>query len=124
MASDLIWATRIRGTADALGIAARPVRDLAMLEARLADSPVRGLIVDLEAGPTAIDLIARVRVLQGEKAARMRVCAFAPHVETQTMAAAQAAGADEVLPRGSFDRRLPEILRGLEGDPGEGDEAP
>ena len=50
-AADLIWATRIRAAAEAAGIPSRPVRDLAMLEARLADSPVRGLIVDLEALP-------------------------------------------------------------------------
>ncbi len=36
-AADLLWATKIRATADACGVAVRPVRNVDMLEARLAD---------------------------------------------------------------------------------------
>ena len=52
LASDLLWATRIKSCADDLTppVPARPVRDLKMLEARLADSPVKGLLLDLAAG--------------------------------------------------------------------------
>ena len=116
LAADLLWSTRIKSTAESLGIQARPVRNPEMLEARLADSPVRGLIVDLEAGDAALDLIRRTAAAPlpatGE---RIRVVAFGPHVAVDRLDAARAAGADEVLPRGSFDRRLIEILRSLDG---------
>jgi len=80
-----------------------------MLEARLADSDVRGLIVDLEAGPVGLALIGRVA---GEGA--IPVVAFGPHVATEALAAAREAGADRVLARGAFGHRLGEILRELE----------
>lgn len=60
-ASNLIWATRIKSLADDLGLPCRPVRNPDMLDARLADSPVRALVVDLDAGEPAIDLIRHLR---------------------------------------------------------------
>jgi hypothetical protein len=106
-AADLIWGSRIKATAQAAGVEARPVRDLGMLEARLADSPVRGLVVDLEA-PAALQLIGRVRGEGGR--ADVRVVAFGPHVDVERLAAARAAGAERVMVRGAFDRGLAEIL--------------
>ena len=84
-----------------------------MLESRLADSPVRGLIVDLEAGDTALDLIRR----SVESGRAVRTVAFGPHVEVDRLRAAKEAGADHVLVRGAFDRQLVEILRSLDGAP-------
>lgn len=116
-AADLIWATRIKATADAMGVACRPVRSLEMLEARLADSTIGALIVDLEAGDLALSLIERVKggpsAGTPPKRLTIRVLAFGPHVAVDAMDRARAAGADAVLPRGAFDRRLPEILREL-----------
>ena len=40
-----------------------------------------------------------------------RVIGFAPHVETELLEAAIAAGCDEALPRSLFFKRLPDILR-------------
>src|SRR4051812_7901338 len=82
-AADLLWATKIKSTADALGIPCRPVRNLEMLEARLADSPggVKALIVDLEAGEAVLDLIRRARQgPSGGDAKPLHVLAFGPHV--------------------------------------------
>jgi hypothetical protein len=91
-----------------------------MLRARFADSPVRALIVDLEA-PEAIDLIRAARGLSttpprpDAPASRepVRILAFGPHVAVDRFEAAREAGADEVLARGAFDRRLPDLLREL-----------
>jgi hypothetical protein len=117
-AADLIWATRIKATAEDLGIAARPVRSLEMLQARLADapsdSPVRGLIADLEA-PIALELIAHLRhPAAGATEHAVRILAYGPHIATDRLQQAKAAGADQVLPRGAFDRQLPDILRVLD----------
>jgi hypothetical protein len=116
-AADLLWATRIKGTADDLGVACRPARNADMLRSRLADSEVRGLIVDLEAGEVALELIriTRSEARTGPDSAAWtgRIVAFGPHVATEAFEAAREAGADAVLARGAFDRRLGEILREL-----------
>ena len=115
-AADLLWATRIKAAADDLGIAARPVRDLAMLEARLAEGGVTGLIVDLEVFEAASALVGRLRGSDsGPREAAVRIVAFGPHVATDRFEAIRAAGADEVLPRGAFDRRLADVLSALAG---------
>ncbi len=128
VASDLLWSTRIKSAADALGIPSRPARTLEALRARLLDSPVRALIVDLEA-EGAIDLIIAARAADntGETpdspssqpseprapAPRLHILAFGPHVATALFEQARKAGADEVIARGAFDRRLPDLLRGF-----------
>lgn len=113
-AADLIWATRIKGTADGLGVPCRPVRTVEMLRERLADSDVHALIVDLDAPDVAIDLIRAVREHEREAGARrIHVLAFGPHVAKELFQRARDAGADDVLPRGAFDRSLPDILLSL-----------
>jgi hypothetical protein len=117
-AADLLWATRIKATADALSIPCRPARNLDTLRARMADSDVRGLIVDLDAPEVALSLVAALRG-EGDRAAldpakAVRIVAFGPHVESELLEKARQTGADVVLARGVFDRRLQEILRELE----------
>jgi hypothetical protein len=116
-ASDLLWATRIKGVALDLGIEARPVRTVEMLEARLAEGAVRGLIVDLDASETALALIRRVREWQAAHAEPgkpptepVRVVAFGPHVETAVLEEARRAGASRVMTRGAFSSRLAEVV--------------
>ncbi|MBS0187358.1 MAG: hypothetical protein JSS51_04770 [Planctomycetes bacterium] len=127
-AADLLWASKIKATADALGLACRPVRNMDMLEARLADSPVRALMVDLASPETAMAMIARVKpatwstdVLGGlpPPASAMpviRVLAFGPHIERETLQAARDAGADEVLSRGAFDHNMDQVLLRFGGE--------
>ena len=116
-AADLLWATRIKSTADALGISCRPTRNLEMLEARLVDSPVRSLIVDLEAEP-GMSLIRRLRGEGAhERGKAVRIVAFGPHVAVEMFAEAKRAGADVLMARGAFAGRLPEILRQLAAAP-------
>ncbi|MFN0010970.1 MAG: hypothetical protein ACKVS8_04915 [Phycisphaerales bacterium] len=113
-AADLIWATKIKGTGDAIGIACRPVRSLDMLEARLADTDVRGLILDLDAAALAFELLARVRASRSTpRDQSIRVVAFGPHVAVDLLQRAQAEGASAVLARGAFGAQLPAILRAL-----------
>jgi len=107
-AADLIWATRIKRTAEALGLRARPCRTPDALRDRLADSDVRAFIVDLTLGEPAIDLVATVR--EHPAGRRVRVLAFGPHVQRDLMQRARDAGADDVLPRGALDRDLPDLL--------------
>jgi len=111
-AADLLWASRIKAEGEAAGVECRPVRSVEMLEARLADSPVRGLVVDLDAPEVALALIRRAK---GAGEGAVRVAAFGPHVATEALAAAREAGADVVMARGAFVGRVGEVLRGLDG---------
>lgn len=134
LAADLLWATKIKLGAQSLGIEARPVRTREMLEARLGDSDVRGLVLDLDAGEVAMELLALVRgrgrteknaqltgetadLLSGKVAAerRIKVAVFGPHVEAGRLHAARELGADLVLTRGAMDREMERVLRELEG---------
>lgn len=108
LASDLMWATRIKALADDLKIPARPVRTIQMLDARLADSQVQALIVDLEA-EAAIPLITYLRATKP----LMNITCFAPHVKKDAMLAAREAGASQVMPRGAFDANMASILQTL-----------
>ncbi len=112
-AADLLWATKIKETGAAAGVNCRPVRSLDMLEARLADSRVGGLLLDLEAGPIALELLARVRQDAGNAYINLPVIAFGPHVDVAGLNAAQQAGATAVMARGALHRMLPELLRKL-----------
>ncbi len=123
-AADLLWATRIKATAEALGIPCRPVRSVDMLRARLAESAVKGLIVDLEAAEVGLSLIRALRGTgpvagdQGpplDPGGRITIVAFGPHVAVDVLAEARAAGSDRVLARGTFDHQLNDILQELEG---------
>lgn len=119
-ASDLLWASKIKGVADAIGVAARPVRDTTMLDARLGDSEVRGLVLDLDAPEKAFELLAHLRARQKEpenqgRFAKIRVAAFGPHVNTAELDRALREGCDPVLTRGAMDREMGRVLRVLEG---------
>jgi len=116
--SDLIFATKIHSTADAVGVVCRPARDEAALQARLecvddgkAHDPVDAVIVDLTMGEPGLNLIRVAKVHE----AKPQVVAFAPHVEVRMLQAAEELGADQVMPRGAFASQLPQLLRALSG---------
>ncbi len=111
LAADLLWASKIKATAEALGLACRPVRTLDMLEARLADSGVTALLVDLDKGEEAIQLVTRLKgpaATDGERA--VRVVAFGPHVAKDLLQRARDAGANDVLTRGALEHNLEDVL--------------
>ncbi len=129
-AADLMWASKIKATAESLGLAARPVRTLDMLEARLTDPnpphPV-ALLVDLDSPPElALSLIDRAREFNTSHTAtspdanpphltpntsrRLRILAWGPHVAKDLLDAAKSHGADEVMTRGSLNHNLDQVL--------------
>lgn len=112
LAADLLWASKIKGVADALGLPARPVRTLDMLHARLADSPVSALLLDLDKPDEALAMLAAI-ASRPAPAAKIRTIAFGPHVAKDLLQQARNAGADQVLTRGAFDHNLPDILLSL-----------
>ncbi len=112
LVTDLIFATKIRSTAEAVGARIELVRSVASLAAAAGGGPIGQVIIDLNAdGLDTTTAIAAAKGLPG----RPHVVAFLSHVQTELAAAAQQAGADEVLPRSEFSTRLPEIIRRGEG---------
>jgi len=111
--SDLIFATKIRSTAEVLRVESRPARNTDMLRARLdqvddgkVNEPVTGVMIDLEMGEHAFEMIK----LASMHEAKPMVIAFAPHVMTEAMAGAERGGADRVMARGAFTSQLPELV--------------
>lgn len=119
-AADLIWATRIKGVADDLGVPARPIRNVEMLAARLADSPVRAALIDLDNAESALAIIdalhaARKSAPADNSHSTIRIVAFGPHVLKELFQTAREHGCDEVLTRGALEHNLPEIVLSLAG---------
>lgn len=116
LAADLMWASKIKATADAAGVPCRPVRTLEMLEARLADSDVRAIVLDLDKPEEAMAMLARLRgAAAGARERGIRAVAWGPHVEKGLLQQARDAGADEVMTRGAMDHNLEAVLIRLHG---------
>ena len=99
---DLIFASRITATARAQGVDVRLLRDPAALG---AEAGAR-LLVDLNQSGALDAAAAWKRV---DPAGR-EVIGFVSHVDTETIAAARAAGIDQVLARSAFATKLPDLL--------------
>lgn len=76
--------------------------------AACGEEGVRLLAVDLRT--PGLDVAAMMAELRASSGAVTRVLAFGPHVHEASLAAASAAGCDEVVTRGEFDRRLDAAL--------------
>lgn len=112
--ADLIFATKVRSTAEQLGVVTRPVRDISMLQKRIdqvedgkANGPVAAMLIDLDTGEQGIELIRYLKTAEPA----IPIVAFGAHVATELLQAAGDAGADEVMPRGQFTASLPSLLQ-------------
>lgn len=110
---DLLFATKIRSTAEAIGVPNRPARDAQALEKRLdqiedgkLNEPVTAVIIDLEMGSSSLALLAQTKTHN----AHIPVITFGSHVATDVLQAAHDAGADIVIARSQFTASLPAIL--------------
>ncbi|HUH14111.1 MAG TPA: response regulator [Longimicrobiales bacterium] len=107
---DLIFASRVRGAAQAVGVAAEVLQspDKVLERARSRRPPL--ILVDVEArGGAGVELVRRLK--EEPATADVPVVAFASHRNTAAIEAARAAGADRVLARSAFVKALPELLR-------------
>ncbi len=108
LAADLLFAGRIRGTAEALGHPLRIVRSADDLVAAVRAGS-RRVLLDLDVrGLDSASLIRRLRV--DPDTAHAEIIAFVSHVRTEAIDAARAAGATRVMARSAFVRALPDLL--------------
>jgi len=111
--ADLIFATKVRSTCDALGAVSRPARNAEMLQKRLGrvddgkpNEAVTLLLIDLDLGEPALELIQKARSHDAD----LPIIAWGPHVAVDLLDHAGQAGASQVMTRGAFTSKLPEIV--------------
>jgi hypothetical protein len=97
---DLIFASKIRATAQAIGATVQMLREPSQLQG----SSGRRLIIDLNQ-PGALDAAVAWRAETGGA-----VMGFVSHVDSATIQTAREAGLQDVLPRSRFAQLLPELL--------------
>jgi CheY-like chemotaxis protein len=109
LCDDLIFTSRVTGTARDLGFVIRTARSPESLRELLAQDQPACIVLDLANPGLAIaDLMSTLREMGG---LRPRVIAYGSHVDTATLKAARAAGCDKVLTRSQFVEELPVHLR-------------
>ena len=111
---DLIFATKIRSTAESLGVPTQALRDADALpsasngdEGDADGQSIGAIMVDLELGEDAMTLIERAR----QNLPTAAVIAFGSHVAKDVLDGAKARGAHHVLPRSAFTQQLPDLLQ-------------
>ena len=109
LSRDLIFTSKITGTAQALGHRVVVVGGVALARGILERWAPVVVFVDLAAG----DLVASPALLQYREAAPPGTpfVAFGSHVDLESLADAKAAGCDPVLPRSRFTTELPDLIR-------------
>lgn len=114
LSRDLIFTSKITGTARALGARVLVAGDPALAQAMIAQWRPAVVFADLAAG----DLVAPtvLTALRRQAEPDTAFVAFGSHVDTQALAAARAAGCDEVMPRSRFSAELPALIRRYLGD--------
>jgi CheY-like chemotaxis protein len=106
LSDDLIFTSRITGTARALGLSIRAVRTFESLLALAGQQQAGCVIIDLAIpGLVLADLFRQL----GDQPPR--VVAYGSHVDVERLRAARAAGCDPVLPRSQFVEVLTAELR-------------
>lgn len=105
--NDLIFETKIRSTAQALGVKASIARSVGGLPGALDRIRPALVIIDLNSlGASALDAVGIVR----SHAAGSHVIAYVSHVDADLATRAKDAGADQVMPRSLFSTGLPPLI--------------
>jgi CheY-like chemotaxis protein len=108
LCDDMIFTSRITGTARDLGLCVKPARSVEALNALIHQQSPCCILVDLaHSGLHIADFMASLRTIC---ASLPRVIAYGSHVDTATLRAARDAGCDCVLPRSKFVEDLPRAL--------------
>ncbi len=104
LSDDLMFISRITGTARDLGLKVKPARSVEVLVSLARQQPPRCVLVDLS-NPGLI-LTDLWRQLTEVCPTMPRVIAYGSHVDVELLNAARAAGCNPVLPRSKFVEEL------------------
>jgi CheY-like chemotaxis protein len=107
---DMFFASKIRATAEALGVNIKFHRQLDSLVNAAAEQSPDFILVDLHNEKLdAIELARRLKANESSKS--IPLLGFFSHVQTDLQRAAVEAGYDRVIPRSVFSRDLAQILK-------------
>jgi CheY-like chemotaxis protein len=107
LSDDLIFTSRITGTARDLGLTVKAARSSALLQELAGQQAPRCVLLDLSnPGLVVADLVKQLKAA----AEPPLVVAYGSHVDTAALKAAREAGCDLVLPRSKFVEDLPKSL--------------
>ena len=108
---DMFFSSKIRTTAEHLGVTLRSVRNLETLLSIARETAPDLIVVDLHS--ERIDPLAVAQALKADQQfASIPLLGFFSHVQTDLKESALAAGYDSVIPRSLFSRDLAAILGG------------
>jgi CheY-like chemotaxis protein len=107
---DMFFASKIRGTAEAVGVEIKFVRNLDQLSSATSEQPDL-IVADLHNQKIEPTVLAQT-LKQSDALKSVPLLGFFSHVETELQRKALAAGFDQVVPRSVFSRDLAGILQG------------
>jgi DNA-binding NarL/FixJ family response regulator len=108
LSDDMIFSSRITGTAQALGLKIDAVKSTKTLTAQAKERTPTCVILDLS--HPELQLQELIRELHDTCSPSPRLVAYGSHVDAATLRAAREAGCDIVLPRSAFVEQLPSNL--------------
>jgi len=108
---DLFFASKIRGTAEQIGVTPRFARTIdALLEGARRDPPAL-IICDLHSQKVDSNELAK-QLKADQELSSIPLLGFFSHVQTDLQRQAVQAGFDKVIPRSAFNANLTQILKG------------
>ncbi len=114
LVDDLFFAAKIQETGKQLGVRIHTVGGEEAMRKAIGEGAASALILDLDCRST--DTVPLIRSLKADPQARnLPLVAYVRHTHTDLVREAQAAGCDPVLPRSSFFKDLPQMLKALPG---------
>jgi DNA-binding NarL/FixJ family response regulator len=103
--ADLIFSTKISGTARAMGLQVQVVAAPSAAVERMRQCAARCVFLDLSVPGLTPEVMRELA------SAGVAVVAFGSHVDTDRLQAARDAGCTEVMPRSRLAAMLPELLQ-------------
>lgn len=108
LSADLRVSSTVSGAAARCGVACETAMSCRAASDKAAALAPRLVVIDL--GTPGLDIAAFVAALRALPEPPRRIVAFGPHVHEAKLAAARAAGCDDVLSRGRFHADVDSIL--------------
>ena len=109
MSRDLIFTSKVKGTAAELGYPMMVAGALSQARSMIEACRPQVVLVDLTAGELVTP--AALGAYQAIAGPDAWFVAFGPHVDVEALAAARAAGCHDVLPRSRFAAELSDLMR-------------
>lgn len=108
---DMLFASKIRATAESLGVSVRFARNQEAVLTAVREGSADLIVIDLQS--QKIDALGLVKELKEDQQLRkIPVVGFFSHVLAELQQKAIAAGVDKVVPRSVFSRDIAKILTG------------